>query len=288
MTPVRAATWRDVEACTRVLSRSFHADPGTAIFEPDPVRRAAILPAFFRMFVEASLDEGGDLVVGGDPVVGLASWFGPDRHGPSDEAMAARGLDAVVEVFGPAAAARMLAMTAEIERQHEARIAGPHLRLEFFGVDPEAQGRGIGGALIAVGHERADRDGLRCWLETFTDEDVRFYRHRGYDVVGSYLVGDGVPMHALIREPAGTARGDVARAAQASPSGRQAVERILDARPPWMSRTDHRGSEAMCYGQMASDAEAEVPVKGRVAGPGSSDPGDGSELETPDACCVDA
>ena len=120
MVKVRPATPDDVEACARVLALSFHDDPGTMVFEPDDARRARILPAFFRTFVAASLAEDGDLVVAGDPVAGIASWFGPDRHGPSPEAMGANGFGEALEQMGPEASRRLLAMVGEIEVQHRA------------------------------------------------------------------------------------------------------------------------------------------------------------------------
>lgn len=199
---VRSATGDDVEACAAVLARAFQDDPGTIVIEPDAERRRAIFPAFFRTFVIASLASGGDLVVPEGEVSGIASWFGPDSHAPADAAMAEAGMAQVVEAFGPATTQRMAEMTGELERQHEARMTGPHMRLEFFGVDPAAQGRGIGGALMEHGHRRADALGLPCYLETFTDENVRYYQHRGYRVIGTYHVGEGVPVHAMRREPA--------------------------------------------------------------------------------------
>jgi predicted N-acetyltransferase YhbS len=92
-------------------------------------------------------------------------------------------------------------MVGELEAQHARLTDGPHLRLEFFGVDPGRQRSGIGGALIEHGHRRADAAGLPCYLETFTDENVRFYERRGYERVAGYSVGDGVPVHAMIRPP---------------------------------------------------------------------------------------
>jgi hypothetical protein len=91
MVDVRSATVEDVDACAGVLTRSFQDDPGTIIFEPDPTRRAAILPPFFRSFVRAALSEPADIVVAGTPVLGIACWFGPEQHGPSPDAMGASG-----------------------------------------------------------------------------------------------------------------------------------------------------------------------------------------------------
>ena len=203
MPEVRPATRDDADACARVLALSFQDDPGTVHIEPDATRRAAVLPAFFRTFVLASLDEGGDLVVAGDPVQGIASWFGPERHGPSPAAMGANGFGDVLGQWGPEATGRLIAMVTELDSQHERLTDGAHLRLEFFGVEPGAQRTGIGTALIEHGHRQADEQGLPCYLETFTQENVRYYERRGYAVVGEYAIGDGVPVYGLIRPPGG-------------------------------------------------------------------------------------
>jgi GNAT superfamily N-acetyltransferase len=199
---VRAATPADSEAITDVLVASFLDDPGAVIFEPDRGRRAAILPSFFGAWVRAAIADGGDLVVPDEPVVrGVASWFGPETYGPSDDALAAAGWDAVLEAFGPAAAGRMLDMTSELERHHERLMPGPHLRLDFFGVRPEAQGSGIGSRLMEHGLRRADAAGLPCWLETFTERNVAYYGRRGWEVVATYRVAGGVPVYGLSRRP---------------------------------------------------------------------------------------
>ena len=203
MVAIRRASREETDACALVLARAFQDDPGTVIFEPDDARRATLLPGFFRTFVAAALSEDGDLVVAGDPVSGIASWFGPERHGPSPEAMGANGFGDVLEAAGPEATQRLLAMVGELEVQHERLTDGPHLRLEFFGVDPDAQGSGTGSALIDHGHRRADDLGIPCYLETFTQDNVRFYRKRGYEVVGEFTVGDGIPVYGLMRPPGG-------------------------------------------------------------------------------------
>ena len=206
MVEVRRATRDDVDAAAQVLARSFHDDPGTKIYEPDDERRARILPAFFRAFVAASISEDADLEVAGDPIQGVASWFGPDRHGPSPEAMGVNGFGDVLGASGPEATQRLLAMVGELDRQHGLLTSGQHFRLEFFGVEPSRQGTGVGVALIEHGHRRADELRVPCYLETFTQKNVRFYQHRGYQLVAEYGVGDGVPVYALVRPPAGSGR----------------------------------------------------------------------------------
>lgn len=202
MTEVRRAVESDIERCVDVLAAAFHDDPGTIVIEPDNERRAQLLPAFFRNFLAASMDEDGDVVVSGDPVAGVACWFGPDRHGPSPDALGAHGFGDVIAIAGDDATARLLAMVGELERQHAQLISGPHFRLDFFGVAPSSQRTGIGAALMEHGHSRADDLRLSCYLETFTVPNVRYYERRGYELVHEYQVGDGVTVYALIRRAA--------------------------------------------------------------------------------------
>jgi GNAT superfamily N-acetyltransferase len=199
MTDVRRATSADIDACAAVLAAAFHDDPGTVIFDPDGEHRARLLPPFFRNFVAASLAEDADIVVAGEPIIGVASWFGPDRHAPSPDALGAHGFGDVVAIAGDEAIGRMVEMVGELERQHAELTSGPHLRLEFFGVRPGSQRTGHGTALIEHGHRRADELGLPCYLETFTLPNVRYYERRGYELVHKFQVADGVPVYALVR-----------------------------------------------------------------------------------------
>ena len=90
-------------------------------------------------------------------------------------------------------------MLQEIEANHERLAPGPHMRLEFFGVTPDLQGGGIGTALIELGHHRADELGLACYLETFSEPNVRYYERRGYRTVGEFTIGDGVRGWGMLR-----------------------------------------------------------------------------------------
>jgi ribosomal protein S18 acetylase RimI-like enzyme len=193
----------DLDAAAEVLARAFQDDPGALIVEPDPGLRHEADRTLFAPVVRWAIPFGRVLVAVAPQgsIVGVATFVPAGHAIASDEEMVAAGLlEAVAAV--PNAAARMEPMVGYLEELHASAIEGPHARLEFFGVDPEAQGSGIGGRLIAAGHATIDANGERCYLETFTTKNVAFYEKRGYRVVIEGTVpGTQTPVWGLVREP---------------------------------------------------------------------------------------
>jgi len=99
---------------------------------------------------------------------------------------------------------RFFAMMKFIDGHHKELMPGPHWYLWVLGVAPEAQGRGIGGRLLEPVLARAASEGVPCYLETQTEENVAFYRKRGFGVVfeAREPVGD-LPIWFLVRPPEG-------------------------------------------------------------------------------------
>jgi GNAT superfamily N-acetyltransferase len=77
-----------------------------------------------------------------------------------------------------------------LQRRHPLE---PHAYLGLLGVDPPAQGRGLGGALLEAWLERVDAGALPATLETDRRENLRFYGRAGFvvveqlDVVGAHV-----------------------------------------------------------------------------------------------------
>jgi GNAT superfamily N-acetyltransferase len=57
-----------------------------------------------------------------------------------------------------------------------------HWYLQLLATHPDWQRQGLGAALMAAQFERADSEGLACYLETETPENVAYYRRHGFDV----------------------------------------------------------------------------------------------------------
>jgi len=193
----------DQAAIIDVLTRAFHDDLGANLLEPDEGLRDAAMGRLFRVFVPAALAEAMAVQTIGDPVAGVAIWFGPDAHEPSEEALLAAAPVEGAPVISDETLARGDSMGREMEALHR-RVMGEerHLKLAFLGVDPSVQGRGIGSRLVSVGNRAADERGLPVYLDTFTERDVRFYERRGYRVIERHQMATGpFPVWAMRRHP---------------------------------------------------------------------------------------
>ena len=58
----------------------------------------------------------------------------------------------------------------------------PYWYLEVVGVDPAAQGRGVGTRLLEPVLAQAEEVGQLCYLETMTERNVGWYRSLGFEV----------------------------------------------------------------------------------------------------------
>lgn len=75
-------------------------------------------------------------------------------------------------------------------------------------VSPEVQGKGVGRKLFEVVMEQADKEGIKCYLESSRDEpNVKIYQKMGFKVskkmrcLAEDGTGDGVDLFCMTREP---------------------------------------------------------------------------------------
>lgn len=76
-----------------------------------------------------------------------------------------------------------------------------HWHVELVGVEPEVQGQGIGGRLMAAALRPVDAAAEPAYLETDKPENVTFYRRCGFEVTGQEEAL-GVPTWYMERLPA--------------------------------------------------------------------------------------
>ena len=71
----------------------------------------------------------------------------------------------------------------------------PHWYLQLLATHPDWQRRGMGARLMASMFERADREGLPCWLETETLVNVAYYQRHGFEVRAEFDIPAGGHEH---------------------------------------------------------------------------------------------
>jgi ribosomal protein S18 acetylase RimI-like enzyme len=116
----------------------------------------------------------------------VAVWAAPERYRiPPRELLP--NLPLTVGSLGLRGMAR-LARIADMERLHPSE---PHYYLAILGTLPDAQGRGLAGAVLAPTLARADEEAIGCYLESSKEANLAFYARHGFEVTGEYDVAGG-------------------------------------------------------------------------------------------------
>ncbi len=192
------------------LARAFAADAAYVDLVPDAARRLDVLRPMFGAVVCYAHVFG--VVTTTAEIEGAACRVAPGKLALTPWRVIRTGLrmgraagDLVRAMagLGRDARRRFRRGEAHVDRVHARLMTRPHWYLWALGVVPEAQGKGIGGALLQPVLAQADAEGVPCYLETQTEDNVRFYERRGFDVVAAdELPGQRVslPMWYMVRE----------------------------------------------------------------------------------------
>lgn len=190
-------------AAGEVLARAFFNDPLCVYTQPDLDARRNQFTWFFTQFVREGVTQGG--VYTNTPIDqpdGIAVWTPPQATEPAVELTVKSEMDQMEQRFGSEAYYRFTDTYRHFEHIHHQSMTGPHWYLALLGVSPHCQGQGIGSALLTPILQRADQEGLPCYLETFVSANVPFYEHRGFQVVDAGAEPQSqVAFWAMKREP---------------------------------------------------------------------------------------
>lgn len=192
-----------VDQAANLLARAFFDDPLTLFTLPDESERAEAMPKLMRAALLSALENGVAHATPG-PLDGVALWLMPASlakarpHRTNNPITFSRLADALP----PEAFRRMgLARDALGERQ-EADVKVDHWHLTIIGVEPASGRRGVGGRLLAPVLVQADDAGHHCYLETYREENLAFYRKHGFDVFATGEVPQGGPRFwTMLRAP---------------------------------------------------------------------------------------
>jgi ribosomal protein S18 acetylase RimI-like enzyme len=180
-----------------VLARAFHDDPAWVWLIPDPERRARRLPWLFRVGFDVT---AADVWATAGTVLGAARWLPPGRPAMR-VAPTLRALVSTPFHLG-AATGSFLAYGRAVEQLRAEAAAGPHWYLAGIGVDPSAQRRGVGSALLQPGIAAAAGEGLPAVLLTNNEANLAFYEAHEFRVVRTARTPENGPdAWAMVRAP---------------------------------------------------------------------------------------
>jgi GNAT superfamily N-acetyltransferase len=97
--------------------------------------------------------------------------------------------------------ARLATLGTGMEMQNAMHPRQPHWYLPWMGVRRDAQGNGVGSALLAKGLARVDADGLPVYLEATNWRNAAFYARSGFEVMG-VVEAPGYPEIVAMWRPA--------------------------------------------------------------------------------------
>ncbi len=188
---------RDHDAIVRVLVRAFDADPVVNyLLRRDAHRGRAFALCFAAFLKHVTMPHGETWIA--DNGAGAALWTPPGRSNVSMRTILAMG-PSLLRAVGLSRARSMGAAANRVQRKHPHT---PHFYLFAIGVDPDQQGRGIGGALLQTVLRRCDAERMPAYLEASTPNNRRLYERHGFRATGEVMMApDAPPVWLMWRDP---------------------------------------------------------------------------------------
>jgi GNAT superfamily N-acetyltransferase len=183
-----------------VFGRAFHDNPMTRFCVPDENARPGKLSWFFEVALRCGVEYG--TVHTTSIGEGAALWLPPGGWELRLGQLLRRGFLPAPFRLGLGPLRRLFGCLNHLDGIHRRLMSDPHWFLFLMGVDPPRQGQGVGGRIIAPALQRADEDGLPCYLETDKRRNLDFYGKHGFDVVYEGDIPRGGPhFWAMRRDP---------------------------------------------------------------------------------------
>jgi ribosomal protein S18 acetylase RimI-like enzyme len=185
---IRKARYSDVDGLTRTYVRAYDDDPVVNWIVRQDERRAHALKLFFRTCLLTFGMPHQEVYVTDDSSGG-ALWIPPGKSKISIIRQAPL-LPKMIQVARPWGIIRLLQTVDIFNRMHPKK---EHYYLQFIGVDPLHQGKGIGGALLLPVIDLCNRHGYGMYLENSKEANLAFYQRHGFNVIRVIGLGRGSP-----------------------------------------------------------------------------------------------
>lgn len=192
-TVVRRARPEEAPAVARTIARAFFEDPAYIAMFPDAATRVERTTKFLETMLRVVYFPHDEVWVT-DNLRACATWTPPGKWhvGLLQQLRLVR----VAPLFGTRSVLG-LRMLARLENKHPRT---PHHYLAFLGVDPDAQGRGLGSAVLRPVLERCDAAHGDAYLESTNPKNHAFYRRQGFVIGETVDLPAGVTASLMTRK----------------------------------------------------------------------------------------
>jgi ribosomal protein S18 acetylase RimI-like enzyme len=188
---IRSATAAEMSQAVSTIVAAFLTDPISRFAWLSPHDHLRGMALATREFAGGSFKHGTAFVSA--DFRGAALWLPPGVH-PNAE-----GLENVFRQT--AEPAHLDDLLGTFDKMGECHPEEPHWYLPLVGVEPNAQGSGIGGALMRHALERCDQDAALAYLESSNPRNISLYERHGFEVMGEVRIGAGPLVTPMLRKP---------------------------------------------------------------------------------------
>jgi ribosomal protein S18 acetylase RimI-like enzyme len=188
---VRSATSDEMPRAVSAIVAAFLTDPPARFAWPSPHDYLQAMPLATREFAGSSFEHGTAYVTA--DFCGAALWLPPGVQ-PNGKALEKVFLDT-------ANREHLDDLRAAFERMEQSHPQEPHWYLPQIGVEPNAQGKGLGAALMRHALARCDQEKALAYLEASKPQNVPFYQRHGFEVIGEIRMGGAPPVTPMVRRP---------------------------------------------------------------------------------------
>jgi len=188
---IRSATTDELPRAVAAIVAAFLTDPPARFAWPSPHDYLQAMPLATCEFA-GSCFEHGTAFVSAD-FCGAALWLPPGVQ-PNGEALE--------RIFRDTAKREHLDdLLATFEKMDQSHPREAHWYLPQIGVEPNAQGRGLGGELMRHALARCDQEQALAYLEASKPENIPFYQRHGFKVIGEIQIGAAPVVTPMLRRP---------------------------------------------------------------------------------------
>jgi ribosomal protein S18 acetylase RimI-like enzyme len=188
---IRSATRNEMSRAVAAIVAAFITDPIARFAWPAPYDHLRAMPRAAGEFAGGSFEHGTAFVSG--DFCGAALWLPPGVY-PNGAALEA--------LFRETAKPEHLDdLLGTFEKMEQCHPEEPHWYLPMIGVEPNAQGKGLGADLMRYAVARCDQAGALAYLESSNPRNISLYLRFGFEVMGEIRVGAGPLVTPMLRRP---------------------------------------------------------------------------------------